>query len=87
MAPALHSGDPAYENLHAYFETRLRPALQSLLKEAAVAGEVRDDIDAEEILYAVAHLSMPVPGRDQDHAQRMVALLVDGLRYSAKRAE
>lgn len=86
MAPALHSGDPAYENLRSYFETRVRPALQSLLKEAAAAGEVRADIDADEILYAVAHLSMPVPGGDPDHAKRMVALLVDGLRYGAKRS-
>src|SRR3984885_10597244 len=44
MAPALHSGDPAYEDLRSYFETRVRPALQLLLKEAAAAGKVRDDI-------------------------------------------
>jgi AcrR family transcriptional regulator len=46
LATALHSGDPAFENLPAYFETRLVPVLQSLLE-----------------------------------AERMVALLIDGLRY------
>ncbi len=84
LAKALHSGDPAFDALPAYFDQRLRPALRTLLESAAAGGEVRADVDADDLLGAVASLCMSshndVPGR----AERMVALLVDGLRYGAK---
>ena len=81
LAPALHSGNRAFDALRAYFEQRLRPALRTLLQSAAAAAEVRTDVDADDLLGAVASLCMPA--RDDDHARRMVALLVDGLRYGA----
>ena len=79
LAPALHSGNPAFEPLRGYFEQRVRPALRNLLQVAIAAGEVRDDVDADELLHAVASLCMP--SQDEGRAQRMVALLVDGLRF------
>ena len=85
LAAALHSGDPAFEPLPAYFQQRLRPALQSLLKAAAAAGEVRADVDPDELLGAVANLCSPDHDGGPRRAQRMVALLVDGLRYGAAR--
>lgn len=81
LAPALHSGNPAFDTLRAYFEQRLRPALRTLLESAAAAGEIRTDVDADDILGAVASLCMPA--HDDGHARRMVALFVDGLRYGA----
>ncbi|HEY3851764.1 MAG TPA: helix-turn-helix domain-containing protein [Steroidobacteraceae bacterium] len=81
LAPALHSGDPAFDTLRAYFEQRLRPALQALLESAAAAGEVRTDVDADDILGAVASLSMHAFDRGPKHARRMVSLFVDGMRY------
>jgi AcrR family transcriptional regulator len=83
LAKALHSGDPAFDTLPAYFKLRLEPALRVLLKSAAAAGEVRPDIAAEELLGAVASLSMHAFGQGPKHARRMVSLLVDGLRYGA----
>ncbi|CAN5774851.1 TetR/AcrR family transcriptional regulator [soil metagenome] len=83
LAAALHSGDPAFNTLPAYFDTRLRPALQTLLDAAAKAGEVRGDIEPDELLSAVASLCMSAYNDRSDYARRMVALLVDGLRYSA----
>jgi AcrR family transcriptional regulator len=83
LAAALHSGDPAYEALPAYFLQRLRPALQALLEAAAGAGKVRAGVDPDELLHAVASLSKPTHGGDPTAARRMVALLVDGLRYGA----
>ncbi len=83
LATALHSGDPAFENLPGYFETRLVPALQSLLEAAAATGQVRSDIEPEELLNAVARLCMGAHGKKPGHAERMVALLIDGLRYGA----
>ncbi len=61
-----------------YFEQRLRPVLRTLLEAAAAAGEVRTDINADDILGAVA--SVCIPSRNDGHAQRMVTLLTDGLR-------
>ncbi|MGI8510008.1 MAG: hypothetical protein ACR2MQ_11845 [Gemmatimonadaceae bacterium] len=83
LAPALHSGDPAFDTLRAYFEERVRPALRTLLSSAVAAGEVRGDVEADEILHAVASLCMPA--QDEGQARRMVALLVDGLRYGTGR--
>ena len=84
LATALHSGDPAYTTLPTYFDTRLRPALQALLDAAASAGEVRSDIEPDDLLRAVRSLCMSAHGDQTDYARRMVALLVDGLRYPAR---
>ena len=83
LATALHSGDPAYDALPAYFEKRLRPALRTLLEAAAAVGEARADVEPNELLGAVASLCMQAHADRPDHARRMVALLVDGLRYGA----
>jgi AcrR family transcriptional regulator len=83
LAKALHSGDPAFDALPAYFKQRLEPALRTLLKSAASAGQVRADITAEELLGAVASLCMHAYAQGPQHARRMVSLLVDGLRYGA----
>jgi hypothetical protein len=78
LAGALHSGEPAYTSLPGHFEARLRPALQNLLASAIFAGRIRSDIAAGELQSAIARLSMSeVDGPAQ--AQRMVALLADGL--------
>ncbi|MFB7091599.1 TetR/AcrR family transcriptional regulator [Streptomyces sp. NPDC056296] len=85
LAPALHSGDPAYEGLADYFMEKAGPVLAGLLDSAAADGAVRDDISAPDLLYAVANLCIPVPGRGFDYNQRMVALLTDGLRTARHR--
>lgn len=79
----LHSGDPAFDTLPGYFDQRLRPALRSLLETAAAAGAVRADVDADELLGAVASLCMSSRNTGPGRAERMVALLVDGLRHGA----
>ena len=81
LATALHSGNPAFDALPAYFQQRLEPALRTLLESAAVAGEVRSDIAAKDLLGAVASLCMHAYEQGPEHARRMVSLLVDGLRY------
>lgn len=83
LASALHSGNPAFDSLPAYFQKRLVPALRTLLDAAAAAGEARADVDAYELLTAVANLCMQVDGGCPAPAHRMVALLFDGLRYGA----
>ena len=83
LAKVLHSGDPAFDALPAYFDQRLRPALRKLLETAAASGEVRADVDADELLVAVAGLCMSDGNAAPGRAERMVALLVDGLRHGA----
>ena len=83
LAAALHSGNPAYDSLPAYFRKRLQPALQTLLEAAAAAGEVRAGVEPGDLLRAVASLCAPAQDGDPAHARRMVALLADGLRFGA----
>jgi AcrR family transcriptional regulator len=83
LATALHSGDPAFDALPGYFFQRLEPALGLLLDAAAATGEIRADISARDLLRAVALLCTPVSDEGIAYSQRMVALLIDGLRYAA----
>jgi AcrR family transcriptional regulator len=83
LAAALHSGDPAFDSLPGYFKERLQPALRSLLDAAAAAGEVRADVEPHELLKAVGSLCMTARDVGPEYARRMVALLVDGLRFGA----
>ena len=84
LAKALHSGDPAFDVLPAYFDQRLRPAFRTLLEAAIATGAIRADVDAEELLGAVASLCLSAHNAGGGRAERMVALLVDGLRYGAR---
>ncbi|MEV6423250.1 TetR/AcrR family transcriptional regulator [Streptomyces sp. NPDC051662] len=86
LSAALHSGDPAYDTLPAYFQQRFVPVLGALLGTAAKAGEIRSDADPEDLLRATANLTLPAPD-DHGHTRRMVALLIDGLRYGAHTPE
>lgn len=81
LAKALHSGDPTYEPLRAHFEQRLRPAFRGLFDAAVAAGGVRTDVEPNELLSAVASLCMSSYNAGPEQAQRMVALLIDGLRH------
>jgi AcrR family transcriptional regulator len=85
LAPALHSCNQPFEHLRDHFEKRMRPALQTLLQSAGTANEIRTDIDADDLLRAVASLCMSAYNDGPGHTERMVALLVDGLRYGAHR--
>ena len=84
LAAALHSGNPAFDALPGYFDSRLRPALRRLLEKAVEAGEIRADIDPDELLGAVTSLCMSAHNDRPEYSRRMVALLVDGLRYGTK---
>jgi AcrR family transcriptional regulator len=78
LKSAMHSGDPAYQSLPAYFMERFVPALTQLLYAAAAAGDIRSDIIPYDLLRAVSGIVEP---DDDAYTQRMIALLVNGLRY------
>ena len=81
LASALHSGDPAFDALPAYFLGRLGPALGTLLDAAVSAGAIRAVASPKDLLYAVSKLSLPMHDDGPDHGRRMLDLLVDGLQY------
>lgn len=84
LAKALSSGDPVFEGLLTRFEERLRPAVRPLFASAIAAGEIDPDTDADEILCAVSSLCMSAYDAKPEHARRMVALFIDGLRRPVK---
>ena len=84
LAAAIHSRNPAFEPLAAYFQARLLPAFRTLLDAAVAAGEVRADVNADDLLSAVGNLSRQAPDEDPERTRRIIALLIDGLRYGAR---
>ncbi len=85
LAAALHSGDAAYEPLAGYFSTRLTPTMQRLMAVAAKEGDIAHEVDPGDFLSAVANLCHNAgPGKHSPaHAERMVRLLLAGLRVPA----
>jgi AcrR family transcriptional regulator len=83
LATALHSGNSAYKALPDYVLGRLVTALEKLLISAEEAGTIRSKIDAQELLLAAMRVATPASEGDIPQARRMIALLVDGLRYRA----
>jgi hypothetical protein len=63
--------------------SRLEPVLQSLLVAATARGQIRDDVNARDLIHTVALLCQPVPGEDLAYNQRLVAVFADGLRREA----
>ncbi|PZX11254.1 TetR family transcriptional regulator [Palleronia aestuarii] len=84
LATALHSGDPAYDDLHEYFETHLCPALQMLLDAAVETGEAQSGLAPKDLLFAIARLCA-CNGDDPSRSRRMIGLLLDGVRCQAPR--
>ena len=84
LSAALHSGDPAFNSLPAYFDARIRPTLSELLQKAVAAGEIRSDVASDELLSAVVGLSHGERPDRPGMTQRMISLLVDGLRFQSQ---
>jgi AcrR family transcriptional regulator len=80
LAQALHSGDPAFDELPAYFKARFGPALTGLLTTATRAGAVHTELTVDELLYSVARLCQPIGDADAAQSRRLVGTLVKGLR-------
>ena len=86
LATALHSGDPAYDDLPRYFMDRLEPAASALLAAARKAGQVRAAVTARELLLTIALMCQPVPGESLDFNERMIRVFVKGLRQPTSTA-
>ena len=80
LASALHSGDPAYDDLPQRLMDRLEPALQTLLARAVDTGYARGDVTAREVLMTIALIRQPVRGEQPSFNQRMTRVFMEGLR-------
>jgi AcrR family transcriptional regulator len=85
LAVALHSGDPAYDDLPEHLLDQLEPAFQTLLARAVDSGYARDDVAAREILTTIALICQPVPGEKPRFSQRMTHVFMQGLRVERHR--
>jgi AcrR family transcriptional regulator len=84
MAMALKSVIGKDSELFAYCHGLIRQSAASLLKAAADAGAIRDDVDANDLMKAMSGICLvsDQPGWEEQ-ASRLVNLLVDGLRFRA----
>ncbi|MFF3849126.1 TetR/AcrR family transcriptional regulator [Streptomyces sp. NPDC002328] len=80
LAGVLHSDDPGFEALHAYFLNRLVPTCAHLLDAATTAGEIRSDIDAYALMRGVGNLCIGADNDPHYDARHLVELLIAGLR-------
>ena len=87
LAGALQSDRARFETLHAYFLDRLVPVCAQLLDAAAAAGEIRADVDAYALMFAVGNLCAGADGDARYDARRMVGLLIAGLRQPGAAGE
>ncbi|OZM21596.1 TetR family transcriptional regulator [Klebsiella variicola] len=78
LASVLHSGESAYADLPAYFETRLVSSLEKLLPH--VTGNIRDNTLVTDILRGIALLCAPAAKGDLLQTQRLVKLFLKGIR-------
>jgi AcrR family transcriptional regulator len=80
LAGVLHSDDPGFQTLHAYFLDRLVPVCTRLLEAAAASGEIRQDLEAYEVMRGVGNLCIGAERDAHYDARRLVATLIAGLR-------
>lgn len=79
FASALHSGDPAYRPLPAYFLGTLGPKVQAILDAGARDGSIRGDVRADDLIQALSRLADGGLGEEGTPRSRMTDVLLDGL--------
>jgi AcrR family transcriptional regulator len=82
LATVLQPDSVGFNTLHAYFLDRLVPVCAELLVACAEAGEISADIDAYELMRAIANLCVGADNDPRYDARRMVELLIAGLLKS-----
>jgi AcrR family transcriptional regulator len=82
LAVALHSGDPAFNDLPRYVMDVLEPAVEQILEAARSNGDIRADLTARDLLLTVALMCHPVPGEGLQFNDRMIRIFIEGLSHS-----
>ncbi|GAB2916262.1 TetR/AcrR family transcriptional regulator [Streptomyces mayteni] len=84
LADVLRSDAAGFAALHAHFLDRLVPVCAQLLAAAAESGEIRSDVEALQLMRGVGNLCIGAADDPRYDARRLVALLVAGLRHTAR---
>lgn len=84
LASALQSIVASNSDLYANTRARLLAAITVLLRSAVEAGTVRGDMEAEDVLLAMSGVWLiPADERWTERVQRLLRLVMDGLRVGA----
>jgi AcrR family transcriptional regulator len=84
MAMALKSALGPDNELFSHSQRRIGAALDTLVKAAVASGEIRSDVDSEDLIRAMSGICMAADTPDRaERTGRLVDLLVDGLRFGA----
>jgi AcrR family transcriptional regulator len=77
----LHGGPPVFTPETRQRQARVRAELRTLIDRGQAAGELRADLNPEDLIVAASLLSRPLPGiRDWDRlARRQIDLMIHGL--------
>ena len=79
LAAVMRSDDAELSALHSYFLGQLVPVCDQLLRAASDQGEIRPNVGAFELMYAVGNLCVGSGTTGLYDARRMVGLLIEGL--------
>src|SRR5262245_13709617 len=82
MADALRAVIASGANPYAQSFELLVGAIKPLLDAGVAAGEIRPDVSADDVLVSLSGVALAA-GTKRDQADRLVNLLLDGLRYKA----
>jgi AcrR family transcriptional regulator len=80
MADALRAVIAAGADPYAHSFELLLGAIKPLLDASVAAGEIRQDVRADDVLVSLSGVALAT-GADRDRAGRLLDLLMDGLRY------
>jgi AcrR family transcriptional regulator len=83
MAAALKSALGADNELFTYSRTRIQNAIGSLVTAAMADGSIRIDANPDDVLRALSGICMASDLNGGDATERLIDLIVDGLRYGA----
>jgi AcrR family transcriptional regulator len=81
LAVALHSGDPAFDELPGYIMSRIEPALDGLLAAARAEGALRATVTARDLVLVIALMCQPMRGEGISFNERMIQIFLRGLRH------
>ena len=82
MADALRAVFASGANPYAQSFELLVGAIKRLLDAGVAAGEIRPDVSADDVLVSLSGVALAA-GSKRDQADRLLNLLLDGLRYRA----
>lgn len=85
FASALHSGDPAYQQLPTQFLGMLAPRVQRILDAGVREGTIRGGVSAEDLIHALSRLADDQAESAGGTGPRMTDVLLDGLTVSSQR--